>query len=199
MLRLGLALLALTAPGAAFAATSGDARLDAFQTACLREPHNLAARTAVVRGDGWKETPDTDNPKLARVMTMARSALEVMDGVMSGTATVWRKDLSGKPYYLVLTDVTMGGARSLSCYFYDFASDAKPIDPTRTRAVAGGAEPSKNMQEAGVIEAYDWPVTAIDGQPVLSSVFLPETSAMAGMFGFSGAFLKITTDAERGS
>ena len=173
---------------------AGDSRLDAFRAACMPEHRRPAKRPAVFTGAGWVPAVESDSPMLAEVLKLARSVAEEgkADGI-SGALSVWRKEVAGRPAFLVLSTVTSDQISLTGCYVYDFEAPA-PVDPALITAWLGEA-PAQTVDRAG-FTAQIWNAEGIDGVIELQSGVVAPDSQASKILGFHGVMIKVTSGVE---
>ncbi len=193
--------LALLSTTRGVAEPAADARLAAFEEACLNGHRDPGARRAVIDAVGWRPVVDDADPNLARVMAASREAMvgaEQEDG-STGTIAAYARRLASGEAYLVTTELDMPAGATwkidlLGCYLYDFAAEAR-LDPLLITS-RFDERPSEVVDQPEVIVAHVWNIEKIEGVWELRSTFIPSGSPAAAVTGFTGLALSLTSTRE---
>jgi hypothetical protein len=180
---------------AALADTTGDVRLDAFRDVCVPQRHDLAAMQALA-ATIWSSVGDDADETLARVMEAARKGMTPAPGEkMIGIAVPYRREIDGRPLFLVLTNIRLEQAEINGCFLYDFAATV-PLDAA---LVSGWLKesPTETVNEPGVMEGNTWTAAEYPGVVDLRSGFIPPGSPAQAIAGFSGVALALSAGADR--
>jgi hypothetical protein len=178
-----------------------DPRLAAFEAACLDGYRNPEIRAAVIAAAGWSPVADNVDPALGRLMAISREAMvqsEEEDG-FAGSISAYGRRLAGGEAYLVTTELDMAADAGrkidlLGCYLYDFAADA-PL-PVSLITFRFDERPAEVVDQPGVIVAQVWNIERIEGVWELRSTFIPPGSPAAGVTGFTGLAISLTSTSE---
>ena len=198
MRALAATVVAMLAAAPALAAGSGDARLDAFDAACLDGHRDPEARVAAIARAGWAAAADDAHPELAALMALTRRAMDGAREEGFGTAlAVYGSRVGGLDLFLVTDEMDQPADNVdfridlMGCYLFDFEATA-PVDPVLV-AARFDERPAQTVDEPGEIVAQTWNVEAIEGVWDVQATFIPEGSPNVARTGFSGASLKITS------
>jgi hypothetical protein len=195
------AVLGVVASVPALADPAADGRFAAFLEACLDGHRDPVRRAAAIGAAGWTAAADDADAELAAVMRASRRAIAeaAQDDGMTGSVSVFARDRTEGPLYLVTTEVNMPEDAEwkidlLGCHLYDFAATA-PIDPAEISARFDEA-PAETADRPGILTGQTWNVEKIEGVWDVQNTFIPEGSPAAARAGFAGVMLKITSTRE---
>jgi hypothetical protein len=168
---------------------ASDARVDAFRAACISDRQDFEAILVRASSDGWKVVTGETDPALKAVL--AASADSAAGSANSIRA--FRKEIDGRPTFLVTSRVTSGQYVLVGCYLYDFTATT-PLAPELFNEWLGGP-PAAEMNEPGNAVGYQWETPqTLPGTWDVYATFIAEGGAGAKETGFSGLVMKITSN-----
>lgn len=148
-----LLLAAAAATQSVSPAYPADEVLAVFQTSCAPIA-DFDAAAAAAKSAGWEAFDATAETNLGKLIKFGRDTLgdqsdiEMMDG---GT---YRRTISGRDLYMVISGVRGAGFESKGCRIYDFDATA-PIGEADLAAWAGRA-PTAESSEGIPIQTFSW-------------------------------------------
>jgi hypothetical protein len=129
---------------------ASDARVEAFRAACISDRQDFEAILVRASSGGWKVVTGEADPALKAVL--AASADPAAGSANSIRA--FRKEIDGRPTFLVTSRVTSGQYVLVGCYLYDFTATT-PLAPELFNDWLGGP-PAAEMNEPGNAVGYQW-------------------------------------------
>jgi hypothetical protein len=168
---------------------ASDARVEAFRAACISDRQDFEAILVRASSGGWKVVTGEADPALKAVL--AASADPAAGSANSIRA--FRKEIDGRPTFLVTSRVTSGQYVLVGCYLYDFTATT-PLAPELFNDWLGGP-PAAEMNEPGNAVGYQWETPqTLPGTWDVYATFIAEGGAGAKETGFSGVVMKITSN-----
>ncbi|RKF21907.1 hypothetical protein D6851_07800 [Altericroceibacterium spongiae] len=148
-----LLLAAATAQGTPAAYPAQDV-LSVFEHSCTPIA-DFDKATALAEKAGWKTFDAVPDSKVGQLIAFGRRAMERMgtdmEVIEGGT---YRREVSGRDLYMVISGVRGAGFESRGCRIYDFDA-AAPIGKAELTEWAG-REPSSDPSENSPILSYGW-------------------------------------------
>jgi hypothetical protein len=168
---------------------ASDARVEAFRAACISDRQDFEAILVRASSGGRKVVTGEADPALKAVL--AASADPAAGSANSIRA--FRKEIDGRPTFLVTSRVTSGQYVLVGCYLYDFTATT-PLAPELFNDWLGGP-PAAEMNEPGNAVGYQWETPqTLPGTWDVYATFIAEGGAGAKETGFSGLVMKITSN-----
>jgi hypothetical protein len=168
---------------------ASDARVEAFRAACISERQDFEAILVRASSDGWKVVTGESDPALKAVLAASAGSA----AGSSNSIRAFRKEIDGRPTFLVTSRVTSGQYVLVGCYLYDFTATT-PLAPELFNDWLGGP-PAAEMNEPGNAVGYQWETPqTLPGTWDVYATFIAEGGAGAKETGFSGLVMKITSN-----
>lgn len=170
---------------------------DAFGKACIPGRLSYDASRAAALDAGWREVPRSDNAELDALMALSEK--EAQDPELDATFTyaAYANEIDGLPHYLVVSRTSAVISEGdtpwvqVGCYLYNFDATA-PVDPAPVSALLA-TEISQSAEQDGIVSHVWGPPCPMPRTLDTYLSFVPEGSAAAEGFVFSGAALNFTT------
>lgn len=177
------------ASAAVAASPANDTRVEAFRAACIPDRQDFEAILVRASSAGWKVVTGEADPALKTVL--ATSADPAASS--SNSIRAFRKEIDGRPTFLVTSRVTSGQYVLVGCYLYDFAATT-PLAPELFNDWLGGP-PAAEMNQPGNAVGYQWQTPqTLPGTWDVYATFIAEGGAGAKETGLSGLVMKITSN-----
>jgi hypothetical protein len=168
---------------------ASDARVEAFRAACISDRQDFEAILVRASSDGWKVVTGEADPALKAVLAASAGSA----AGSSNSIRAFRKEIDGRPTFLVTSRVTSGQYVLVGCYLYDFTATT-PLAPELFNDWLGGP-PAAEMNEPGNAVGYQWETPqTLPGTWDVYATFIAEGGAGAKETGFSGLVMKITSN-----
>jgi hypothetical protein len=168
---------------------ASDARVEAFRAACISDRQDFEAILVRASSDGWKVVTGESDPALKAVLAASADSA----AGSSNSIRAFRKEIDGRPTFLVTSRVTSGQYVLVGCYLYDFTATT-PLAPELFNDWLGGP-PAAEMNEPGNAVGYQWETPqTLPGTWDVYATFIAEGGAGAKETGFSGLVMKITSN-----
>jgi hypothetical protein len=168
---------------------ASDARVEAFRAACISERQDFEAILVRASSDGWKVVTGETDPALKAVLAASTDSA----AGSANSIRAFRKEIDGRPTFLVTSRVTSGQYVLVGCYLYDFTATT-PLAPELFNDWLGGP-PAAEMNEPGNAVGYQWETPqTLPGTWDVYATFIAEGGAGAKETGFSGLVMKITSN-----
>ncbi|MXP25905.1 hypothetical protein GRI39_07595 [Altererythrobacter indicus] len=148
-----LLLAAAAATQSVSPAYPADNVLGVFQASCAPIA-DFDAAAAAAKSAGWEPFDATPETKLGQLIEFGRGALDEQSELEMLDGGTYRRNVSGRNLYMVISGVRGAGFESRGCRIYDFDATA-PIGEADLTAWAGRtptSEPSEDMP----IQIFSW-------------------------------------------
>lgn len=179
------ALAAVLLAGVPTAATA-DARLDAFRSVCIPTRENYEATWLKAKQDGWTEVDADEHDELEATVDLLR---EQNDPEGLAVLSPFRKEIAGRPLYVVAASFPQALSLVTSCLVFDFEAD-EAIDASLVSEWLNMV-PAEVAGAPGEGSSETWRNVAEMPGSVIKNIFVPEGSPAVPYAGFSGVMLRI--------